>query len=124
MRLVAALILSFWAACYLGASIIAFSVFAAPGSRSSLLLPFALLALAVIFWRAAMSLWRSKASAPRRLREAAALTGPLLAIMMWDVSPSGQLLQGMLTVLVAWGLFGVVVSWLAKRIARQFQVQA
>ncbi len=63
-----------------------------------------------------MSLYRSQASAPQRLRQAAALFGPLFALMEWTLNPPDDLPQTMLAVLAGWALVALAMLWLARRV--------
>src|SRR3954467_14605177 len=86
----AALIFSLWAVCSFAGALLALGVFAAPGSRSSLLVPAALAILAVVFWRAGMSLWRRSAATATHVRQSGILVGPPLLLLVWTSSLPGH----------------------------------
>jgi hypothetical protein len=113
-----ACILSFWSAGFLAAGVLALGVFAAPGSRSSPVLAIALFALAFLFWRAAMGLWRIGAASASRLRTVGMASGPLFALAGWSVSAPAQRLDALLAVFVGWLLFLAGGEWLARRVSR------
>ena len=119
MARLAAMVFSFWAAGSFAAGLLSLGVFVAPDSRSSLLLPFALLALSATFWRTAMGLWQVGHASAFRVRVTGVLSGPLVGLAVWAVSAPAQRGKALLAVATAWLLFIAAAEWLARRVGRQ-----
>src|SRR4051794_521084 len=119
MARLAALIFSFWAACSFAGAVLALGVFAAPGSRSSLLVPAALAVLAVIFWRTGMSLWRRTSDTATRVRHSGILAGPPLLLLVWSTSLPGHRSEPLLAVLVGWAMFAALTWWFASGLTKR-----
>ena len=119
---IAALIFSFWAAAFFAAALLTCAVLLAPGSRTSPLLPVAFLALSILFWHAAMGLWRLSQSSASRVRIAAAASGPLLGMAAWSTSTPQQLRDVLMAIVMAWVLFAAAAWWLSRRISRQLEM--
>lgn len=121
---IAALIFSFWASGCFAAALFTCAVFLAPGSRTSPLLPVALLVLSILFWHAGMGLWRPRQSSASRVRVAAAASGPLFGLAAWSTSAPEQLSNALIAVVLGWVLFTAAAWWLSRRISLQLEMVA
>lgn len=119
MTRVAAVVLSVWAAGSFAAGLLALGVLVAPDSRSSLWLPFALLALSATFWLAALGVWRPRRSSVLRVRVAGIASGPLFGLAAWAVTAPAERRAAIFAIAIAWLLLAALAEWLARSISRQ-----
>ncbi|MFL5613992.1 MAG: hypothetical protein ACJ796_10065 [Gemmatimonadaceae bacterium] len=112
----AALVFSFWAAGFFASALLACVVLISPDARTPVFLPLGLFGLALVCWRAGLSLWRPGPSTRRRLVQAAAATGPLFLLVVESLSASAQPIKAGIAVLIGWALFAAATLWLARRV--------
>jgi hypothetical protein len=112
----AALVFSFWAAGFFASALLACVVLISPDARTPVLLPLGLFGLALVCWRAGMSLWRPGRATRPRLVQAAAATGPLFLLLVESLSASERPIKADIAVLIGWALFASATLWLARRV--------